>query len=29
VFPFEEASAAHDMMENASHRGKILLVPVA
>jgi NADPH2:quinone reductase len=29
VFPFEEAAAAHTMMEQASHRGKILLTPVA
>ncbi|WP_108855125.1 NAD(P)H-quinone oxidoreductase [Albidovulum aquaemixtae] len=27
VFPFEEAAAAHKMMEAASHRGKILLSP--
>lgn len=27
VFPFEEAAAAHTMMESASHRGKILLSP--
>ncbi len=27
VFGFAEATAAHEMMEEASHRGKILLVP--
>jgi len=27
VFPFEEATAAHEMMESAQHRGKILLRP--
>ena len=27
IFPFEEAAAAHRMMESAAHRGKILLSP--
>lgn len=27
VFPFEQAAAAHEMMEQAAHRGKILLIP--
>ena len=27
VFPFEKASEAHEMMEKATHRGKILLSP--
>lgn len=27
VFPFSEASAAHALMEQSSHLGKILLVP--
>jgi NADPH2:quinone reductase len=27
VFPFSEAAAAHEMMEKAAHRGKILLAP--
>jgi NADPH2:quinone reductase len=27
VFPFEQAAAAHTMMEQAAHRGKILLSP--
>lgn len=27
VFPFEEATAAHELMESATHRGKILLRP--
>ncbi|WP_420556472.1 NAD(P)H-quinone oxidoreductase [Roseovarius sp.] len=27
VFPFEEAAAAHALMESATHRGKILLRP--
>lgn len=29
VFPFEQATEAHKMMESASHRGKILLSPTA
>ena len=29
VFPFAQASAAHEMMEAATHRGKILLQPSA
>lgn len=29
VFPFEQAEAAHRMMEEAKHRGKILLSPKA
>ncbi len=29
VFPFEEAAAAHRMMETAAHRGKLLLSPRA
>jgi NADPH2:quinone reductase len=29
VFPFAEARAAHEMMEKATHRGKILLAPGA
>ncbi len=28
VFPFEQASEAHSMMEAAKHRGKILLSPI-
>ncbi|MFT7439648.1 MAG: NADPH2:quinone reductase [Sulfitobacter sp.] len=27
VFPFEQAAEAHKMMEQATHRGKILLSP--
>jgi NADPH:quinone reductase len=27
VFPFEQAAAAHTMMEQATHRGKLLLTP--
>lgn len=27
IFPFEEANAAHQLMERAGHRGKILLTP--
>lgn len=29
VFPFEQAAAAHTMMEQSAHRGKILLSPCA
>lgn len=29
VFPFDQAAAAHAMMEQAAHRGKILLTPEA
>ncbi|HEY9037972.1 MAG TPA: NAD(P)H-quinone oxidoreductase [Roseovarius sp.] len=29
IFPFEDAMKAHEMMEKATHRGKILLSPTA